>query len=91
MDIGVRVRLQARPFGAVALGVGHGHAQRQILILDTVHVVEKALGIVGAMGVVGAPGCLEDSVHGVMREIALRAAGHFADEAYRLQLVKQIG
>ena len=90
VEIDIAVDLLARAHGAVALGVGHRDAQRQVAVLNVVEIAEKALAVVGAVTIVGQPGRLEDAVQRVMRQIALRAAGRPADQTDRLELVEQI-
>ncbi len=91
VHVDVRVVLLARMFGAVALGVGHGDAEREVLVLHAMQIAEEALVIVGAVRVVAAFRRLQDPVQRVMREIALRAARFLADEPHRLELVEKIG
>ena len=54
VHVDVGIGLLARALGAVALGVGHGDAERQVLVLDLMQVGEEALVIVGAAVVVGS-------------------------------------
>ena len=92
MHIAVDVGLLVRAAAAVALGVGHGDAQRQVLVLHAVQVVEEAGRVLArAAGVVDARGDLADGVERVVREVALGAAGFLADQAHGFQLVEQVG
>ena len=91
MHVDIRVDLTARPHGAVALGVGHGNAEREVFVLHAVEVGEQPLVIVGAVPIIGTPGRLEQSIERVVREIALRAAGLATHQAHRFQLVQQVG
>ena len=43
VDVDVRVRLLSRALGAVALGVRHGDAERQVPVLHVVQVVQETL------------------------------------------------
>ncbi len=87
VDIGLLVRAQA----AVALGVGHRHAQREVLVLHPVQELEEPGRVVrGAFRVVQARGDLADGIHGVVGEIALRAAGLLAQQPHHFQLVQQV-
>jgi hypothetical protein len=91
VHIAVRVALLEGASGAVALGVGHGHAQRQVLVLHTVQVVQEACGVFrGAARVVDAGADLADGVQRVVREVALRAAGLLANQAHGFELVEQV-
>ncbi len=91
MQVAVGVGLFVRPAAAVALGIGHGDAQGQVLVLHAVQVVQEARGVLlGAAGVVDAGRDLADRVERVVREVALGAAGLLADQAHRLQLVEQV-
>jgi hypothetical protein len=76
-----------RPLAAVALGDAAG----QVLVLDAVHIGEKALTVLGAVRGVGLPRRLEDRVEGVVSEIALGAAAVLAQEPDRHELVEQVG
>src|SRR3546814_1924591 len=51
---------------------------------------KETLGIVSPMVRIGQLGRLEQSVEGVMRQIALRAAGSLADQTHRLEFVEQV-
>ena len=91
MQIAVDVRLLVRPPAAVALGVGHRNAQRQVLVLHAVQVIEKAGGVLGgAARVVDTGGHLADGVERVMRQVALGAAGFLTDQPHRFELVQQV-
>ncbi|MCY1226415.1 hypothetical protein D9M72_386440 [compost metagenome] len=91
VQVAVDVRLLVRPAAAVALGVGHGDAQGQVLVLDAVQVVVKARGVLGAAArVVDARRHLGDGVERVVRQVALGAAGFLADQPHGLELVEQV-
>ena len=45
VEIDIGIGLGARPLGPVALGIGHGDAQRQILGLDMLEIGLEALMI----------------------------------------------
>lgn len=91
VHVDVGVCLQARPLGAIALGVGHGDAEREVFILHAMQIGEETLRIIGAMCGVGALGRLMERVERIMGEIALRAARGFADEPHRFQFREKIG
>ena len=79
------------PTGAVALAVGHGDAEGEVLRLHPMEVGEEAL-VQGAAGfLVDPPGRLVDGVEAVLGQIALGAAGVLTDETHRLQLVELVG
>ena len=79
------------PARAVALAVGHGDAEGEVLSLNPVEVGEEAL-VQGAAGLlVDAPGGLVDGVEAVLGQVALGAAGVLADQPHRLQLVELVG
>jgi hypothetical protein len=88
--IGVLVDLGVRPERAVALAVGHRHADREVRRLCLVHIVQEARVVVGAVLGVGAMRGLEDAVERVVCQVALRAPGLLADDPHRLQLVQQV-
>ncbi len=89
--ITVRVALLERPQAAVALGVGHGHAQGQVLVLHAMQVVQEARGALGgATRVVNAGADLADGIERVVRQVALRAAGLLAHQAHGFELVEQV-
>src|SRR5581483_5486928 len=94
VDVDVGVGLAARPDGAVALGVGHGDAQRQVVVLDVVDVVDEPLvtggGRAGVLGVGHGRGGGQ-RVQPVVGEVALGAARLPADEAHRFQLLEEVG
>ena len=52
VDVAVDVGLLVRPLAAVALGVGHGDAERQVLVLEVVQVGGEALAVVACRVVV---------------------------------------
>ena len=72
--IGVGHGLFVRPLRAVALGVGHGDAERQVGVLHLMQVGEEARAVAGALIGVDAMRRLPDGVEGVVGEVALRAA-----------------
>ena len=76
---------------AVALAVGHGDAEGEVLRLHAVEVRDEALMQGASCLLIDAPGRLMDRVEPVLSQIALGAAGVLADEAHRLQLVELIG
>ena len=76
---------------AVALAVGHGDAEGEILRLHAVEIGEEALVQGAARLLIDAPRRLVDRVEPVLSQIALGAAGVLADEAHRLQLVELVG
>ena len=91
MQVAVDVRLLVRAPAAVALGVGHGDAQRQVLVLHAVQVIEKAGGVLGgAARVVDTGGHLADGVECVVRQVTLGAAGFLANQPHRFKLVQQV-
>ena len=91
VDIGVAVFLLAGALRAVALGVRHGDAERQVAILRVVHIGEEALVIVGPVHVVGEPCRLEDAAESVMGEVALGASGYLAGEPHRFEFGEKVG
>ena len=90
VHVAVRVRLLARPLRAVAHGIRHGDPERQVRVLDPMHVGQETPGVVGAVGVVDAPGRLKDAVQRVVGEVALRAARHPAHQPHRFELVQEV-
>ena len=91
VDVGVRVRLLVRLPAAVALGVGHGDAQGQVLVLDMGQVGVKAGTVLRAAFRVVDPGHgLGDAVERVVRQVALGATRFLAQHPHRLQLVQQV-
>ena len=64
--------LLVRALGAVALGVGHRDAERQVLILDLMQVGDETLMIVGALVGIDAVRRLPNRIERIVREIALR-------------------
>ena len=90
VNVDVRIDLLAGPLGAIALGIGHRDAERQILILNIVKIGEEALAVVCAVPVVGPPRRLVDAVECIVSEIALRASGRPANQADSLKLIKQV-
>jgi hypothetical protein len=91
VQIGVRVGLLMGAPAPITLGVGHGHAQRQVFVLYAVQVVQEAGRVFGgAARVVDAGADLADGVQRVVREVALRAAGLLADQAHGFELVEQV-
>jgi len=55
MHVAVDVGLLVRPQAAVTLGIGHGHTQRQVLVLHPVQEFQEARRVLaGAAGVVDA-------------------------------------
>ena len=78
-------------FGAVALGVGHRHAERQVLILDLMQVGDETLVIVGALVGIDAVRRLPDRIERIVREIAFRPTAVLAKEPDRLELGEEVG
>ncbi len=90
VHVGVGIRLLVRPQGPVALAVGHGDSERQVLVLDLVQVVQEPLVQLRALVLVDPVGRLIDRVQRIVGQIALRAADLAAHQADRLQLVDQV-
>jgi len=90
VDVGVDVGLLVRPLAAVALGVGHRDADREVAVLGVVEPRREALGIARAVVGVDARGRLHDRTERVVREVALAATGLLAEHADRLELVEQV-
>jgi hypothetical protein len=91
VQVAVDIGLLVRPAAAVALGIGHGDAQGQVLVLHAVQVLMEARGVLGAAArVVDARRHLADGVERVVRQVALGAAGFLADQPHGLQLVEQV-
>jgi len=91
VHIDVAVLLLAGPERAVALRVCHGDAEREVLALDLMEIVQKALAVVRCIRIVGATGRLINAVQRIVREIALRAARRLADEAHGFEFGEKIG
>ena len=89
-DIGVGIGLLAGPAAAVALAVGHRHAERQVFGVHPFQIGVKAFAISGAEFGVHPRRGLPDRGQPVAAQIALRAAGFLAHQPHRLQLVEQI-
>jgi hypothetical protein len=76
---------------AVALGVGHRDAERQVFVLHVAQVLGEARAVLGAAEcVVQARTGLAEGVERVVRQVALRAAGLLAQHTHRLELVEQV-
>jgi hypothetical protein len=91
VHVAVDVGLLVRPAAAVALGIGHRDAERQVLVLHAVQVLQEARRLFArAAGVVDARGHLPDRVERVVGEVALGAAGFLAHDAHGLELVQQV-
>ena len=91
MQVAVHIGLLVWTLAAVALGIGHRDAQRQVLVLHAVQVIEKAGSVLRAAArVVDACRDLADGVQCIVHEIALGAAGFLADQAHGFQLVEQV-
>ena len=91
VDVGIAHGLFVRAARAVALAVGHGDAEGEVVRLHPVEIGEEALVQRAAALPVHAPGRLVDRVEAVLGEIALGAAGALAGEAYRFELVELVG
>jgi len=92
VQIDVAIDLRARPLGAVALGVGHRTADRQVRVLDAMEIGEQPVVIGGAVVRVGAPGRLEQGVEHVgARYSAARSPDSAAHQPHRLELAQQVG
>jgi hypothetical protein len=91
VHVGVGIGLLMGTQRAVALGVGHRDAERQIPLLHVGEVGREACPMfVAAAGVVDPGADLMDRVQRVVRQVALRAAGLLAQDAHCFQLVQQI-
>jgi hypothetical protein len=76
---------------AVALGVGHRHAEGQVVAVDVFEIALQARVVIGAVLGIGAMGAEEQRVQRVATEVALRAAGLLAHPPHGFELVQQIG
>ena len=91
MQVAVDVGLLVRATRPIALGVGHGNANGQVLVLHVAQVGGKTRTVFGAaLGVVDACGDLRQSVQTVVRQVALRAARFLAQDANCFELVEQV-
>ena len=91
MDIHVGISLLAGGLGTVALGVGHGAVDGQVVVLNEGQELLEVLMIVGAILLVNLVGGREDSVEGVHTDAALEAgSGLLAQQTLHLHLVHQV-
>ncbi len=90
MHISIAVGLKAGAFRAVALGIRHGDAKGEVLVLHLVQIGQKPLRIIRAVVGVQSVGRLINPVQRVMGKIALGAAGDLADQPHRIELFQQI-
>ena len=91
MHVAVRVLLLVWPPRPIALAVGHGDGESEIVRLRAVHVREEPCLVIGAFVLVDAVRGLKDGAEGVAAEIAHRAARLLADDTDGLELVEQVG
>ena len=80
-----------RLLAAVALRVGHRHAERQVTILHIGQIRGEAFAVLrGSPCVVDVCHGLKDAVQGIVGEVTLGAAGLLAQHADGLQLVQKV-
>ena len=87
----IGILLSVRCLTAVALGIGHGAVDGQIVPLTVYHKLLEVFVIVGAVFLIHLIGSGEYSIEGVHTHAALEAGGgHLAAQALHLHLVAQI-
>ena len=91
VQVAVNLGLLVRTPAAVAFGVGHRHAQHQILVLHPMQEIQKARAVLGAAHRVVEPSRhLRDGIHAVVRQVALGATGLLTNQPNRLEFVEQV-
>jgi hypothetical protein len=90
VNIDVGIDLPAGTLGPIALRVGHGNAERKVVILNIVKVREEALAVVGAVTIVRQLCRLIDAIERIVREVTLSASRRLAYQAHSLELEEQI-
>ena len=87
----IRILLGMRRLAAVALRVGHGSVDGQVVLLTVHHELLEILMIVGAVLFIYLVGGGEHGVEGVHADAALEAGGgHLAAQPLHLHLVPQV-
>ena len=91
MDEQVGILLLAGPQAAVALHVGHGAGDHQVVLLHVLQILLEPLMVVGTHGLIDLVGDGVGGVHGVEAHAALIAgAGLLGDHPQHLHLLHQI-
>jgi hypothetical protein len=90
VNINIGFGLLTWAFRPVPLGIRHGDAESEIAVLHPVEIVDKALVIVGALGIIRSLCRLKDAVQSIMAQITLRAAGNSAHQSHGFQLSQKI-
>ena len=90
VDIRQRLGLLGRALGAVALAVGHGDADGEVVGLRVFDIGFQPLMAFAAGALGDPPSRFPQAIEGVVREIALGAAAILAGETHRFQLVEQV-
>ena len=90
VDIGIDHCLVSRALAAIPFAIRHRHAQREIFVLNTMQVREKALMLLAAGLLCHLPGCLINGIQGIVGQIALRATAFATQESHCLEFGEQI-
>jgi hypothetical protein len=90
VHVGIGVVLLMGTQAAIALGIGHGDADRQVFVLHALEVGAQARVVFTAYRVIEAVRQLPRGVQAVHRQVTHRTAGFLAGEAREFELGEQV-
>ena len=91
VDVHILIELLIGTLAAIALGICHRDTERHIFVLNLLQIDGEPSAVLGGtLRVIHLGHCLQDAIEGIVRQVALSAAGFLAEHADRFQLVQQV-